>query len=120
LERKYNKLLKNLLTGACYLLTFSSLAELSLLMLLHIHVKPNSKTDSISRSGDGNIRVKIRAQPVEGKANKYLMEYLAGVFRLSKSQVEIAKGENSPYKTIKLDADEGYVNHILKSVCSQP
>ena len=39
-------------------------------MLLRIKVKPNSKTDEIIREADGSLKVKIRAQPVEGKANK--------------------------------------------------
>lgn len=46
-------------------------------MLLRIKVKPNSRTDEVSREADGTIRVKIKAPPVEGKANKYLIEYIA-------------------------------------------
>ena len=88
-------------------------------MLLRIEVKPNSKTDAISIDNYGNVRVKIHAPPVEGKANKYLVEYLAGVFRISKSQVVIIKGQSSPHKTIKLDAEEGYIKNILNAVINK-
>ena len=68
--------------------------------LLRIIVKPNSAKDSIVFDADGIMRIKIRAQPVDGKANKYLMEYLAKVFNLPKSKFEITKGEGSAHKTI--------------------
>lgn len=84
-------------------------------MLIRIQVKANSKADSISIADTGVIHVKIRAEPVEGKANKYLLEYLSAVFRLSKSKIEIIKGHNSLYKTISLQAEEDYINNILKS-----
>jgi uncharacterized protein (TIGR00251 family) len=92
-------------------------------MLIRIQVKPNSKTDSISIDNGGIIQVKIRAEPIEGKANKYLLKYLSNIFRLSKSKIEIIKGHSSFYKTIALQVDEDYVNNILKSFrdkCATP
>ena len=64
-------------------------------MLIRIQVKPNSKTDSISIDNGGVLKVKIRAEPVEGKANKYLLKYLSALFRVSKSKIEIIKGHTS-------------------------
>ena len=84
-------------------------------MLLRVQVKPNSKTNSVSIDDAGTIRIKIHAPPVDGKANKYLVEYLAELFNLPKSKIEITKGQSSSHKTIKLDAAEEYVNGILKS-----
>ncbi|MEO5570600.1 MAG: DUF167 domain-containing protein [Bacteroidia bacterium] len=84
-------------------------------MLLHLHVKPNSKADLISLDGFGIIRVKLRGQPLEGKANKYLVEYLSEIFNLSKSKIEIIKGQNSPHKIIEMNAEENFINSILKS-----
>ena len=84
-------------------------------MLIRIKVKPNSKTDSISIDNGGVLQVKIRAEAVEGKANKYLLKYLSAMFRLSKSKIEIIKGHASLYKTIALQADDDYVNNILNS-----
>lgn len=82
-------------------------------MLLRIKVKPNSKTDEIIRETDGSLKVKIRAQPVEGKANKYLVEFLAKKLGLSKSQVNLLKGESNSFKTLEIDASEEYVNSKL-------
>lgn len=82
-------------------------------MLLRIKAKPNSKKDEIIREADGTLKVKIKAAPVEGKANKYLVEYLAEVLKLPKSKISLQKGESSSFKTLEIDADEKYVNEIL-------
>ena len=78
-------------------------------MKLRIKVKPGSKTDEIIHEADGSWKVKIKAQPVEGKANKYLVEYLSGVLQLPKSKIELLKGETNAFKTLEIDAEEIYV-----------
>jgi uncharacterized protein (TIGR00251 family) len=85
-------------------------------MLLRIKVKPNSKTDEIIREADGSLKVKIRAQPVEGKANKYLIEYLARVLGLPKSSLSLLKGESNSFKTVEINAEERYVANTLNNV----
>jgi hypothetical protein len=78
-------------------------------MLLRIKVKPNSKTDEIIREGDGTWKVKIRAQPIEGKANKYLLAYLSKVLKLPKSGITLLKGASNSFKTFEIEATEDYV-----------
>ena len=84
-------------------------------MLLRIKVKPNSKTDEIIRESDGSLKVKIRAQPVEGKANKYLLEYLGKVLDLPKSSLSLLKGESNSFKTVEINASEEYVIRIINN-----
>jgi uncharacterized protein (TIGR00251 family) len=79
-------------------------------MRLRIKVKPASKTDEILREADGTIRVKIKAQPVDGKANKYLVEYLSEVLQLPKSKIVLLKGETNAFKTLEINAEEAYIN----------
>lgn len=82
-------------------------------MLLRIKAKPNSKKDEIIREADGTLKVKIKAPPVEGKANEYLTKYLAGVLNLPKSKINLLKGETNAFKTFQIEAEEVYVNDIL-------
>jgi hypothetical protein len=70
----------------------------------------------IIREADGSLKVKIRAQPVEGKANKYLLEYLAKVLGLPKSSLSLLKGESNSFKTVEIDATEQSVLNILNAV----
>ena len=85
-------------------------------MLLRIKVKPNSKTDEIIREEDGSLKVKIRAQPVEGKANKYLITYLSKVLGIPKSGITLLKGESNSFKTFEIGAGEELVNAALNKV----
>ncbi len=78
-------------------------------MKLRVKVKPNSKTDAIICEGDGSWKIKIKAPAVEGKANKYLVEYLSAVLQLSKSKIILLKGETNSFKTLEIDAEETQV-----------
>lgn len=82
-------------------------------MKLRLKVKPASKTDEIIREADGSLKVKIKAPPVEGKANKYLIEFLSGLLNLPKSKIVLLKGETNSFKTFEIDADEEYVTGKL-------
>ena len=60
-----------------------------------------------SRAGlDGMVgdalKVRIRSAPVDGKANKELIEVLADAFGLPKSAVEFKSGETSKTKRLLL------------------
>jgi len=46
------------------------------------------------------VKVRIRCAPVDGKANKELIETLADAFDVSKSAVEFKSGETSKTKRI--------------------
>lgn len=82
-------------------------------MKLRIKVKPNSKTNEIICEADGSWKIKIKAPPVEGKANKYLIEYLSEVLQVSKSKITLLKGETNSFKTLEIDAEE---QHVLEKM----
>ena len=67
--------------------------------ILRLKIVPNSSKNEIIKSEDG-LKVKITAQPVEGKANKALIEFLSKTFKISKSSFKIIKGETSKEKTV--------------------
>lgn len=52
--------------------------------------------------GDDAIKIKIKSAPVDGKANKELVEVLADEFRLPKSSVVFKSGETSKTKRLLL------------------
>ncbi len=71
-------------------------------VLLRIKVIAGSPKDQILGESAGLLRIKIAAPPVEGRANRELCKYLAQIFRISKSDVEILKGFHSSSKVVKL------------------
>jgi uncharacterized protein (TIGR00251 family) len=70
-------------------------------MRIQVRVRPNSRTEEVSREGDGFI-VKVKEPPREGKANQAVIKLLAQHFGVSKSQVRILSGLRSGKKVIEV------------------
>lgn len=72
-------------------------------MIIKVRCKPNSKQQKIETVSENNLLVRIKSPPVDGKANKELIEILAKHFAVTKSQVNIKHGHNSPDKLVEID-----------------
>lgn len=66
---------------------------------LKLKISPNASKCEIVKT-ETEVKVKITAQPIEGKANKCLIEFLSKTFKIPKSNIEILKGETSREKTL--------------------
>lgn len=69
---------------------------------IEVQVQPKSSRDEIAGFQNSRIKVKVTAPPEDGKANEGVREIIAQEFGVSKSKVEIVKGEKSRIKTIKI------------------
>ena len=69
-------------------------------MKIQVKVKPNSKQQTIKITADGTFIVSLKSPPVDGKANKELIELLAKKFNLSKSEITIKSGLSARNKLI--------------------
>lgn len=67
---------------------------------LQIKVKPNAKTSELARAEDGTWLAKLKAQPVDGKANAELIALVAAEFGCKKSAVTIKAGAGSRMKLV--------------------
>jgi uncharacterized protein (TIGR00251 family) len=70
-------------------------------MKIQVKVKPNSRTEELSREGDSFI-VKVKEPPKEGKANQAVIKLLAEHFSVPQSQVRILSGFRSRNKVIEV------------------
>ena len=70
---------------------------------LKVQVQPNAKRNEILGFKDGVLKVKICAPPVEGKANKALIDFLSRFLGIRKSDIIIDKGETGRIKTILIE-----------------
>ena len=68
-------------------------------IITNIKISPNAKKNEIIKS-ETEVKIKITAQPVDGKANKALIEFLSKEFKIPKTSIQIIKGETSKEKTI--------------------
>ena len=69
-------------------------------IILTVKILPNASKNAIIKTDENSIKVKITAQPIDGKANKALIEFLSKQFKVPKSYFEILKGETSKEKSI--------------------
>ncbi|WP_457612335.1 DUF167 family protein [Methanocaldococcus sp.] len=84
-------------------------------VLLEIFVSPNAKKNEIVGINEWRKRldIKIKAPPVEGKANKEIVKFLSKYF----GDVEIVSGEKSQKKTILIkNKSLKEVEDIIKKV----
>lgn len=66
-----------------------------------VKVIARAKRNEIKKS-NGGFKAYLTTAPVDGKANKALLELLADYFHLKKSQLSIIKGERSKNKVIRV------------------
>jgi len=74
------------------------------ILVLSVRVQPRARKDELTRSADGQLRARITAPPVEGKANDYLQRFLAKEFGVPQSQIELVAGARSRIKRIHIRA----------------
>lgn len=67
---------------------------------IKIHVAPRSSSNKVVGVHNGAIKVSLTAPPVDGAANKALVEFLAKVLGVPKGAVRIVSGEASRHKMV--------------------
>ncbi|RSK40918.1 DUF167 domain-containing protein [Hymenobacter perfusus] len=70
--------------------------------ILHLKARPNGRRNQLEVLADGTITVRLNAPAQDGKANACLLEYLAGVFGVSKSSVTLLGGHTAPFKKVEV------------------
>ena len=71
-------------------------------VVISVRAQPRSSRAGIDSLIGDAVKVRIRCAPVDGKANKELVETLADEFALAKSAVVFKSGETSKQKRILL------------------
>lgn len=71
-------------------------------MILSVRVKPRSKKAGFEWQADGTLVLKIHEPPVDGKANKAVVEQVARLYGLAKSAVRIVSGETARTKRVEI------------------
>ena len=69
---------------------------------LRVKVKPNSRVEELAALADGSYEARVKAPPVDGKANAALIALIASHFGLRKSQVTIKSGAAGRLKLVQL------------------
>lgn len=70
---------------------------------IRLKVKPASRVDELIEQADGTWLARVKAPPVDGKANAAVIGLVASHFGLRKSQVTIKSGASARMKSVTLE-----------------
>lgn len=71
---------------------------------LAVQIMPNAKKSEVIGILEDVLKIRLQAQPIEGKANEALMRYVADKLRVPKSAVVITHGHTNKRKILEVHA----------------
>jgi uncharacterized protein (TIGR00251 family) len=72
---------------------------------LRVHVQPGaSRSEICGRHGDA-LKVRLAAPPIEGRANKALIEFLAREFDVPRRAIALVSGDHGRDKRLMITAE---------------
>jgi uncharacterized protein (TIGR00251 family) len=74
-----------------------------MLIRLKVRVTPNARKNEVIACSRDEIRLKVKAPAVDGKANAALIEYLAELMDVPRSRIQIRAGEKARVKVVELE-----------------
>ena len=82
-------------------------------MLIKVHIQPGAKKNEIAgRHGDA-IKIRLKAPPVDGKANDELKGFLAQALGVKRSDNEIRSGLASRQKIVSVEGHHDPLSRLL-------
>lgn len=83
-------------------------------LLLRLHVQPRAASNGLAGLHEDMLKLRLTTPPVDGKANKAVIAFLAKLLHLPKSSLIIKSGQQSRSKTVAIvGADAHQVHAIL-------
>lgn len=82
---------------------------------LFVRVQPKASKDEFAEVQEDRIRIRITAPPVYGKANEYLIKFVAKACGIAKSNVQIKNGETGRNKHLCITAPLNLPAGVLKA-----
>ncbi|MDB5728902.1 MAG: hypothetical protein JWQ00_2107 [Noviherbaspirillum sp.] len=87
-----------------------------------VQVTPNAKRTEVIGVLDEVVKIRLQAQPVEGKANDAMLRYLSIMLDVPKSGLTISRGLTHRVKTVEISAPSmapETVRRILLGSCAK-
>lgn len=69
-------------------------------LILYLYVQPGAKKSEIVGMHEGVLKIRLNAPPIEGRANKELLKYVAQLFKVPPSQIVLKRGDKSRHKVL--------------------
>ncbi len=83
---------------------------------MRVRVQPRASRNRIAGVHGGRLKLQVTAPPVDGAANRAVVELLAEALALPRRLVEVVSGASSREKTVAVAADAGQLRERLQSL----
>ncbi len=84
-------------------------------VILRVRVTPRASRNQISGERSGRLGIRLTSPPVEGRANKDLLKFLAKKLGIAPSSITILSGDKSRDKNLQIaDLDAATLGEKLK------
>lgn len=71
-------------------------------LIISVIIKPRASRNNISFDGESEIKIQLTAPPVDGEANKQLIDFLSQKLSIKRSHISILLGLRSRKKLLAL------------------
>lgn len=69
---------------------------------LHLFIQPKSSKNEVVGPHNGELKVKLTAPPIDGRANECLIEFMSDLFDIPKRDIHLVRGDTGRHKVIEL------------------
>ena len=83
-------------------------------LVLLVKAQPRAGRDEFAGIRQDRLLIRIKAPPVDGRANAYLLEWLADQFGVVRRDVVLEQGHNSQLKRVRVRAPSGLPQPIVE------
>lgn len=83
---------------------------------IKISVMPNSSKTFLLGIIDGMLKLKLHALPIEGRANKEVIEFFSKTLNIPKTSISILRGDKNKIKTLLIKGDKDLLKEKIKNI----
>ena len=83
---------------------------------LCLHVQPGAAQSEWVGPETRGFKVRIASRPIEGQANKTLIQFLAELFKVPQAQVTMVRGNKGREKWVRIDSPR----RLPAGICPNP
>jgi len=73
-------------------------------LVLLVKTQPRASRDEFAGIRQGRLHIRIKAPPVDGRANSYLLAWLAEQFGVGRRDIALEQGHGSRLKRVRIRA----------------
>lgn len=83
---------------------------------INVQITPNARKSEVIGVLDDALKIRLQAQPIEGKANEALIRFLADTLTVPKSVIAITHGHTSKRKLIEIASASLSVDGVRRTL----